>query len=159
MKEKLTLNWTHILITDSSSQPQKKNQPTQVKSCFLAPFIVLWSPKKFPPPISILREKPIFLMSTIWWSDFKIDYKRYTMSLLYTFRELDPKTCESYRILGFRIFFAFRRTQNSNPGGHKTRICIDKVPFTLLPWIRLMGNTCRNGNMTFFHDKMCKSWL
>ena len=60
------------------------------------------------------------------------------MSLLYTFKELDPNTCKSSRVLGFRIFFAFRRTQNSNSGGHKTRIFIDKVPFTLLPWIRLI---------------------
>ena len=60
------------------------------------------------------------------------------MSSLHTFREFDPKTCKSYRIFGFRIFLAFRRTQNCNSGGHKTRIFIDKVPFSFLPWIRLI---------------------
>ena len=40
-------------------------------------------------------------------------------------------TCLSNSILGFRILFDFRRTQNSNSGGHKISIFIDKVPFTL----------------------------
>ena len=59
------------------------------------------------------------------------------MSLLYTFNEFDQKTCKSYRILGFRIFFAFRRPKNCNSGGHKTSNFIDNIPFTLNPWIRV----------------------
>ena len=31
------------------------------------------------------------------------------MSLLYTFNEFDQKSCFSFRILGFRIFFAYRK--------------------------------------------------
>ena len=60
------------------------------------------------------------------------------MSSLYSFRKFDPKTSQSSRILGFRFFFAFRRTQNSNSGGHKTRIFIYKVSVALLPWIKLI---------------------
>ena len=59
------------------------------------------------------------------------------MSLLYKFREFDLKTCKSYRILGFRIFFCFpedtklqfQRTQNLDIYWQGT--------FTLLPWIIL----------------------
>ena len=45
MKGKLTINLTHLLISDVSSLPQKNNQPMQVKSLFLATFRVLWPPE------------------------------------------------------------------------------------------------------------------
>ena len=38
-----------------------------------------------------------------------------------------------FKVLEF--LFAFRRTQNSNSGGHKTSYLIDSIPFTLHPWI------------------------
>ena len=46
--------------------------------------------------------------------DFKIGYKRHTMSLLYTSMEFDQNTCKSYSMLDFRIFLF--------SGGHKTPI-------------------------------------
>ena len=49
------------------------------------------------------------------------------------------KTGKPDRILGLRIFFVFRRPQNSNSGCHKTTISINKVPFNLLPWVRLIN--------------------
>ena len=58
--------------------------------------------------------------------------------MIYTFNEFDQKTCKSYKILCFRIFFAFRRTQISNSGGQKNSNFIDNVPFTLHPWIMLI---------------------
>ena len=37
------------------------------------------------------------------------------------------------------FFLGFRKRQNSSSGGHKTTVFIGKVPFTLRPWISLMG--------------------
>ena len=77
-------------------------------------------------------------------SGFKIGYKRYTMSLLYTFKEFYQK--EPVYHIGFqvfRFFLVFWRSQNSNPGGHKTSTFIDKVHYTLHPLIRLINTNTK----------------
>ena len=48
----------------------------------------------------------------------KIGLANYTMSLLYTFKEFDPKTCLTYIILGFGIFSL--KGQYSNSEGHNS---------------------------------------
>ena len=85
---------------------------------------------------------------------FKIGYKRHTMSLLYTSKEFDQKTCKSYKISGFRIFCVFRKPQNSNSGGHKTSIFIDRVPFTLHPWIRIIYTNTNSKEQKKSHCKL-----
>ena len=62
------------------------------------------------------------------------------MSLPYTFKDFDPKSClliiQNFRFKDFS--FALRRQQNSNSGGEKTSTYIDNVHFTLHPWVRLV---------------------
>ena len=70
-----------------------KNQPTQVKSMFSATFRVSLPPKFFFfLSILILRENAFFSKCEMLCSGFRIGYERYTMSLLYTFKEFHPKT-------------------------------------------------------------------
>ena len=72
------------------------------------------------------------------------------MQLIYKFKEYDPKIC-SHRIVGLRIFFFFLRTQNSHSKGHKTLIFIDKVTFTLHPWIILIATKRKQNNNKYIH--------
>ena len=56
-----------------------------IPSCVLRKFLL--------PPILILRENQIFSYLKMLCLGVKIGYKRYKMSLLYTSKEFDQKTC------------------------------------------------------------------
>ena len=120
MKEKLTLNGTQILVSYVSST--NKNQPKKVKSLFLATLRVLCPREFFSTAYFNFGGKSHFLK--ILFLGFKNWYKRHKMSLLYTSKEFDQKTCYSYIILGFRIFLF--------SGGHKTPIPEDTKLVILL---------------------------
>ena len=60
------------------------------------------------------------------------------MSLLYTVKEFDLNTCQSYITLGFKMFVCSWKWWNYNSGSDKTSIFIDNVLFTLHPLFRLI---------------------
>ena len=96
--------------------PQNRINPTS-KIIVFGNFLGFVScKKKILLPIFILRDYLIFSYLNMLSLGFEIGYKWHSMSLLCTFNEFDQKTFYSYRILGFGIFFAFRRPQNSNSG-------------------------------------------
>ena len=72
---------------------KQKSQPTQVQSLCLATFRVLCPSEFFSINYFSLEGKINFLSVTNLWSGLKIGYERYTLSLLYKFKEFDQNTC------------------------------------------------------------------
>ena len=138
----MTLNCTHTLVSVGSSLLQKRINQQHLNHRFFATFRVLsLSEKK-------LYHHDFFLGKT----KFSSSRRLYALVLKEVFKgslsncyihwiNLSKRPGNHAQFYVFGNFSGLREWRNSNSGSDKTKIFIDKAPFTLHPLVGLMHNS------------------